>query len=107
MAASRKSEELEFELALTGVLDEIYDLPVRTSRDALKRGRGGYATLVFRYQYADDSDQVKVVVGIQGVSGASFSLTADFANPDTIAESAERCEDLALAIRTLLDDADL
>ena len=104
MAASRKSEELEFELALTGVLDDIYDLPVRSGRDALKKGRSGYATLAFRYQYQDDSDQVKVVVGIQGIAGASFSLLADFADADTIAETAERCEDLALGLRTLLDE---
>jgi hypothetical protein len=104
MAASRKSAELEFELALTGVLDDIYDLPVRTSRDALKKGRSGYATLVFHYQYQEDSDQVKVVVGIKGIAGASFPLLADFADADTIAETAEQCEDLALGLRTLMDE---
>lgn len=104
MARDRKYLELEYELALTGVLEDIFDLAVRSRRDPLNRRASGYATLDFKYQY-DDSDQVKVVVSVVGIEDASFALVADFANSDTIAASAEACENLALAVQAHLGDA--
>ena len=103
MARDQEYQELEYELALTGVLEDIFDLAVRSGRDPLNRRKSGYATLDFKYQY-DESDQVKVVVSISGVEGASFALEADFSNPDTIAASAEACEELALVVRSHLGD---
>ncbi len=101
MTLAGNYDELEFELALTGVLEDIYDLKVRTDRDLLNRRRLGYSTLEFQYQYDEASSDVKVVTSIKGVSGSSFVLHADFRDADTIAESAENCEELALALRQL------
>ena len=100
MTAAGSYDELEFELALTGVLEDIYDLRVRSDRDLLNRRKQGYSTLEFRYQYDSGSSHVKVVVSIQGEAGSSFILHADFSDADKIAESAEQCEELALAMRT-------
>ncbi len=99
-------DELEFELALTGVLEDIYDLKVRTESDLLNRRRNGYATLEFHYQYDQGSSDVKVVVSIQGVPGSSYVLQADFSDADSIAESADDCEELAMAVAARLGSVD-
>lgn len=103
MARSRKLQELEFELALTGVLEDIYDLRVRSERDLLDRRTRGYVVLEFRYEYGSGEEDVKVVVSIQGVPDASFPLRADFSDSASIIQSAERCEDLAWAVQLHLD----
>ena len=104
MTLAGNYDELEFELALTGVLEDIYDLRVRTDRDLLNRRRSGYSTLEFQYQYDESSSEVKVVISIKGMAGSSFVLHADFRDADSIAESAENCEELALALRQLSGD---
>ena len=96
-------DELEFELALTGVLEDIYDLRVRTDRDLLNRRLSGYSTLEFQYQYDVSSSAVKVVISLKGEAGSSFLLHADFRDADSIAESAENCEGLALGLRQVED----
>lgn len=103
MGQAGNYDELEFELALTGVLEDIYDLKVRTDRDLLNRRRNGYSTLDFQYQHDGLSNGVKVVISIQGVPDCSYVLHADFTDADTIAESAESCEELALALREYQD----
>ena len=101
--AARRLQEMEFEIALTGVLDDIYDLPVRSERDPLERRTRGSAVLAFAYPYDNDSPTVKVVVSIAGIEDATFTVNADFSNSESILESAECCEDLALAIREYLE----
>lgn len=103
MARVRNVQEVEFELALTGTLEDIYDLLVRSERDTLNRRKNGYATLDFAYEYrGDESDDVKVAVSLRDLPDVSFTLRADFSSPDAIAESAEDCEELALAVRAHL-----
>lgn len=111
MRRSRRLDEMEFELALVGALEDMYGVAVRVHGDPLDRRRKGYATLEFDYfcsesEDPDAPDDVKVVVSIQGVPGASFSFTADFQDADSVQRAAEDCEDLALAIREWLGDAD-
>ncbi len=106
MRSSQRLDEMEFELSLVGVLEDMYGINVRVKGDPLNRRRKGYATLEFGYFYpeggADDpeaGEQVKVVVSVQGVPGASFSFTADLEGPDSVMRAADDCENLALAIR--------
>ncbi len=90
---------MEFELALIGALEDLYSVNVRVQSDPLNRRCDGYATLEFDYFSAEpDSDDVKVVVSIEGVPGASFAFTADFDDPDSVLRAADHCEDLALAV---------
>lgn len=103
MTLAGNYDELEFELALTGVLEDIYDLKVRTDRDLLNRRRTGYTTLEFQYQYDESSSEVKVVLSVKGETDSSFVLHADFRDADTISESAENCEEVALALRRVVD----
>ena len=93
---------MELELALTGMLEDVYDLAVRSDRDPLERRGQGMVTLHFDYEY-DGKDEAKVVVSIVGAESSSFALQVDFSNSETILESAEHCEDLALAVRARLD----
>ncbi len=105
MAGTIKVQELEFEIALTGVLDDIYDLAVRSRRDPLDRRENGFVLLDFDYQYDAGSDDVKVVVSVDGVPDVSFALCADFSNSETLMRSAEACEDLALSLRSQFDES--
>ena len=106
MTVAGSYDELEFELALTGVLEDIYDLKVRTERDLLNRRRNGYTTLEFHYQYDRGSSDVKDVGSIPGVPGSSYVLHADFSDADRISESAEDCEELAMAVASYLASVD-
>ena len=100
MRQTQRLDEMEFELALIGALEDLYGVNVRVQGDPLNRRRTGYATLEFDYFSAEpDSEDVKVVVSIEGVPGASFSFTADFEDPDSVARAADDCENLALAVR--------
>ncbi len=102
MASPRKLQEMEFELVLTGVLEDVYDLAVRSDRDPLERRDHGMVVLHFDYEY-DRGGHAKVVVSIVGEASSTFALQADFSNSETILESAEPCEDLALAVRARLE----
>lgn len=111
MRRSRRLDEMEFELALVGALEDMYGVAVRVDGDPLDRRRRGYATLEFDYFRADsdddeDGDDMKVVVSIHGVPGASFSFGVDLADPDSVLSAAEDCEDLALAVRESLGSED-
>ena len=55
MGQAGNYDELEFELALTGVLEDIYDLKVRTDRDLLNRRRnvGPHALAALARRAAD------------------------------------------------------
>ena len=104
MKQTRRLDEMEFELALIGALEDLYGVNARVQGDPLNRRRDGYATLEFGYFSPElDSDDVKVVVSIEGVPGASFSFTADFDDPDSVLSAADGCEDLALAVRESID----
>ena len=118
MRRSQRLEEMEFELALVGALEDTYGVAVRVHGDPLNRRRKGYATLDFGYfcsegEDLDAGEDVKVVVSIRGVPGASFSFTANFSEPDSVIRAAEDCENLALAVReqaggeSLPDDEEL
>ena len=102
MSEGRKFQELEFELVLTGVLEDIYDLPVRSAREKLERSPG-CAVLNFTYEYGAGDDDVKAVVSIVGEPDTSFSIRADFTDSWTVADSASPSEDLAWAIKEHLD----
>ena len=93
MRRSQRLEEMEFELALVGALEDMYGVAVRVHGDPLNRGRKGYATLDFDYfcsegEDPDAGEDVKVVVSIRGVPGASFSFTANFSEPDSVMRAA-------------------
>ena len=103
MASPQRLQEMEFELALTGVLEDIYDLPVRSEADPLDRRSDGCAILCFDYQRDADANEVKIVVAIDGSGDASYTMRADFTNSATILESAEICEELAFAIGAWLE----
>ena len=106
MRRSQRLDEMEFELALVGVLEEMYGINVRVRGDPLNRRRDGYATLEFDY-FADDvasddpnsSGEVKVVVSIQGLPGASFSFSTDLHDPESVLRAADDCENVAFALR--------
>ena len=102
MARPYKLKELEFESALTGVLEDVYDLAVRSSRERLERR--GCAVLEFAYEYGSRDSEVKVVVSIEGPQEASFSIPADFSDSWTIAESADPSDDLAWAVQQRLEE---
>ncbi len=106
MASPHRVQEMEFELALTGVLEDVFDLPVRSEADPLDRRSEGCAVLRFDYQRDADSSDVKIVVAIDGVPDASYAMRGDFTNSATIMGSVESCEELALAIRAWLDAAE-
>ncbi len=106
MHSSQRLDEMEFEISLVGVLEDMYGINVRVKGGPLNRRRKGYSTLEFGYFYpeggADDpeaGEEVKVVVSVQGVPGASFSFMADLQGPDSVMRAADDCENLALAIR--------
>lgn len=104
MGKQQRLQEMEFELALTGTLEDIYDLDVRMDKDPLNRRANGYATLSCDYHTAvSDPDEVKIVVSIEGVKGSSFAFRADFSNSESIVDSAEQCEALAMAVQAHLD----
>lgn len=106
MVSERRQRELEFELAVTGVLDDIYDLRVRTERDPLNRRRNGYTTLDFEYRYpSGDAAVVEVCVKAREWPGLHLAMKADFSSQESVYESAESCEDLALELRERFDAA--
>ena len=100
MASKQRLGEMEFELALVGVLEDIYALRARADGDALNRRSRGYATLEFDYHCSDaSSGNAKVGVTIRGVPDASFAFALDFGCSESILRAADECEGLALAIR--------
>lgn len=105
MSNSRRMQEMEFELALLGVLEDLYELNIRVEGDPLNRRKNGYATLRFDYHYPNGNQgDVKVDVSIEGVANATFSFAADFDDSASVYRAADDCEELALAIREYLGD---
>ncbi len=103
MRQTQRLDEMEFELALIGALEDLYGVNVRVHGDPLNRRRDGYATLEFDYFSAErGSRDMKVVVSIEGAPGASFSFRAGFDDADSVLRAADDCEDLALAVRAHL-----
>ena len=100
--ASKRCQQLEFELAVTGILEDVYDLDVCADGDPMNRRTQGIATLEFEYGKLDGS-RAKVEVKIQG-QAESFPMTADFASPESIIESAQACEAVAAAVRAFMDE---
>jgi len=105
----RRLREMEFEHALTGVLEDNYDLHVRVEGDPLERRRDSFAWLAFDYTYlTENEDTTKVVVSVADAP-LSCSFRVDLEDPDDIARACEDCEDLALGLsqrlgRDPLDD---
>ncbi len=105
MSSSRRMQQMEFELALLGVLEDLYDLNIRVEGDPLNRRRNGYATLIFDYDYPNGHPgDVKIVVSIAGVANASFSFAADLNDSENLFHAVDDCEELALTIREYLGD---
>src|SRR5262245_58823796 len=105
MSGTQRLQEMEFELALTGNLEEIYGLRVRADGDPLNRRRSGYTTLCFGYQYeAGDLSNARVRVEIEGRKRPAFRFEVDLANPEAVEKVAADCEALALGIRSYLED---
>jgi hypothetical protein len=105
MSGTQRLQEMEFELALTGNLEEIYGLRVRADGDPLNRRRAGYTTLCFGYQYEEShSASARVRVEIEGRKRPAFRFEVDLANPDAVEKAASDCEALALGIRSYLED---
>ncbi len=104
MSGTQRLQEMEFELALTGNLEEIYGLRVRADGDPLNRRRAGYTTLCFGYQYDEGDSSARVRVEIEGRRRPAFRFEVDLANPDAVEKVASDCEALALGIRSYLED---
>lgn len=109
MRRSQRIDEMEFELALVGVLEDMYGINVRVHGDPLNRRHKGYAVLEFGYFHSEAGagdpeagEEVKIVVSVQGVPEVSFSFRADLQRPDSVIRAADDCENLALAIRQRL-----
>lgn len=100
--ASNRCQQLEFELAVTGVLEDVYDLDVCAAGDPMNRRAQGIATLEFEYGRLD-GHCTKVEVKIQG-QVETFPMTVDFASPESIMESAQSCEALAQAVQVFMDE---
>lgn len=99
MAGAHRMLEMDFELALTANLEEIYGLQVRVEGDPLNRRKAGYTNLCFQYEYpSDDPSDAKVEVTVAGRGGASHSFQVDLTCADSIELAAACCEDLAFAI---------
>ena len=98
MQLTKEARRAQFERALLEVLVMDYDLRVRRKGDPVERRHNGYATLLFDYHAVHDPGDTKVVVQIDGVEGFSCLFHADLSSFETIVESAETCESLALAI---------
>jgi len=98
-------QEMEFELALLGVLEDLYELNIRVDGDPLNRRKNGYATLIFDYHYPNGNQgDVKIDVSIEGVANATFSFAADFDDSASVYRAADDCEELALTLREFLGD---
>jgi hypothetical protein len=105
MSGTQRLQEMEFELALTGNLEEIYGLRVRADGDQLNRRRSGYTTLCFGYQYeSGGASSARVRVEIEGRRRPAYRFEVDLANPDAVESAASDCEALALGIRSYLDE---
>jgi hypothetical protein len=103
MNESARRRELEFELAVTGHLEDEYGLCVHVDGDALNRRRSGYGVLSFRYEYPSGSPRrAQVHVSVVG-SQHSQTFSVDLGDADAVTEVASLCEDLAPHIRALLD----
>jgi len=99
MAGADRMLEMDFELALTANLEEIYGLQVRVDGDPLNRRKAGYTTLRFQYAYPSrDPADAKVDVSVVGQNGSSHSFRVDLTCADSIEQAAAGCEDLAFAI---------
>jgi hypothetical protein len=107
MASEQRLGELEFELALIGVLGDVYGVSARVRGDALNRRSCGYATLEFAYDHPENaSGNTKVVVTICDVPDCSFAFSPDFSCSESIVRAVDECEDLALAVRDHLGSSD-
>lgn len=100
--ATKRCQQLEFELAVTGVLEDVYELDVCSATDPMNRRSSGMAMLEFVYGKPDGSS-IKVDVKIQG-QPESFPMSVDFASPESIIESAQSCDALAEAVRLFQDE---
>ena len=100
--ASLRCQQLEFELAVSGILEDVHDLDVCAERDPMNRRSQGIAILEFEYGKLNGSC-TRAEVRIQGQS-ESFPMAVDFASPESIIESAQGCEELAAAVRSYLDE---
>jgi hypothetical protein len=99
----RRLDELEFETALVGALEDGYGLRVRAERDRLDRRRHGYASLSFDYTYDSSKSSCAVVtVRIEGVD-VSQQFRVDLSDRETIEIAIAGAEPLALAIHTRLE----
>lgn len=104
MSGMQRLQEMEFELALTGNLEEVYGLRVRADGDPLNRRRAGYTTLCFGYQYEDGKpSNARVRVEIEGRRRPAYRFEVDLSNPDDVEHAAADCEALAFGIRTYLE----
>ena len=98
MPGTHRMLEMDFELAITANLEEIYGLQVRVEGDPLNRRKAGYTSLCFQYDYpSDDPGDAKVEVSIAGKGGA-HAFRVDLTCADSIEHAASCCEDLAFAI---------
>lgn len=105
MGGTHRLEEMDFEMALTANLEEVYGLQVRAEGDPLNRRKNGYTTLQFGYTYRDDKNpsMARVKVGIEGRKRPSYRFDVDLADPDSVETAADDCEALAMGIRALLE----
>ena len=101
---AQRLQEMEFELALTGNLEDVYDLRVRSARDPLNRRQSGYTTLSFGYSYDPRKPgAARVRVQIEARKRPSYRFDVDLSDPDQVESVAADCEELALAIQGYLD----
>ena len=105
MGGTHRLDEMDFEMALTANLEEVYGLQVRAEGDPLNRRKNGYTTLQFGYVYKDEKNpsRARVKVGIEGRKRPAYRFDVDLADPESVETVADDCEALAMGIRAWLD----
>lgn len=103
MGGRRRLLEMDFELALTSNLEEVYGLRVRSERDPLNRAKSGFITLRFAYDYRAGracgcATLARVRVSVEGRALGEYRFHVDLADPDAVDAAAADCEDLALGL---------
>ena len=108
MGGTHRLQEMDFEMAITSNLEEVYGLQVRADGDPLNRRVNGYTTLHFAYAYKDTKNPslARVKVAIGGRRRPTYRFDVDLSDPDAVESSADGCEDLAMGIRAHLDALD-
>jgi len=105
MDGSQRLQEMEFELALTSQLEEVYGLRVRSAADPLDRRKAGYTTLCFGYQENPRKPgSTRVRVEIEGRARPSYRWEVDLSDVDQVESATSDCEALALAIQDHLQE---